>query len=204
MGNTEKFDQMATTYDTDERVFIADISAKAVREVLSCDTRDYKTALDFGCGSGVVGLSLIDMFEKVYFLDSSLNMLKVVDEKLELIGLTNAETLFLDLENGDCMDLGIKLDCIFMCQVLLHIKDYVPVLDKLKNMLNPNGVLVIVDFDKNHDIISDLVHGGFDQDILKEELLSLGFGIVESRNFYNGEKIFMKEDATMFVLKADI
>ncbi len=203
MGNTEKFDQMATKYDTAERVFIAEISASAVRDVLGV-SRKYTSALDFGCGTGVVGLSLIDLFDRVYFLDTSLNMLNVVDEKLKEIGVSNAETLHIDLEQDNNMDFDFKVDCIFMCQVLLHINDYVPVLDKLKNMLNPNGVLVIVDFDENTEIVSDLVHGGFNQFKLCESLKGLDFSKVESKNFHSGEKLFMNQDATMFVLKAEL
>ncbi len=204
MGNTEKFDQMATKYDNAERTFIADISGAAIRDVLELDNTQYKNALDFGCGTGIVGLNLRDMFDKVYFLDTSLNMLMVVNEKLKIMGIESAETLHLDLEQENHLDFEFKVDCIFMCQVLLHIKDYAPVLNKLKNMLNPNGVLLIVDFDKNPDISSDLVHNGFNQEELRKEIKSFGFKKVESKNFYTGENIFMNQTATMFVLKADL
>ncbi len=202
MGNTEQFDNMASVYDTFERTNIANLSSLAVEEVLSGNT--YKSALDFGCGTGLVGINLHPQFEKIYFLDTSLNMLKVVEDKINELGLNKAETLHLDLETNDDMDLDIKVDCIFMCQVLLHIKDYVPVLSKLKELLNPKGSLVIVDFDKNIDISSDLVHNGFIQKQLAEEIKSLGFSAVESNTFHSGENIFMKQNATMFVLKADL
>ncbi len=201
MGNTEKFDQMATQYDTAERIFIADISANAIRGHLNSD--DYKTGLDFGCGTGIVGLNLIDMFDKIYFLDTSLNMLRVVNEKLEKMDIKNAKTLNLDLENGSNMTFDVKVDCVFMCQVLLHINDYVPVLDKIKKMLNPNGAIIITDFDENENVISELVHSGFNQVKLGDELKKIGFSKVESKNFYSGEKVFMNQDATIFVLKAE-
>ncbi len=202
MGNTEQFDRMANNYDSPERVNIANISSVAIKETF--DKNQYRTAIDFGCGSGVVGLNLINDFEKVYFIDTSLNMLNVVDEKIKTLDIKNAETLFLNLEENDNINFDVKVDCIFMCQVLLHINDYVPVLEKLKNLLNPNGSLVIVDFDKNHNIDSDLVHNGFNQETLTTELKNLGFSNVESKNFYTGENLFMNQTATMFVLKADL
>ncbi len=202
MGNIEQFDNIANTYDTAERVNIANLSSSAIEKSLG--NTKYKTALDFGCGSGLVGLNLINDFEKVYFLDTSLNMLKVVDEKIKKLGLDNAETIYLNLEEDNNMDLDIKFDCVFMCQVLLHIKDYKPVLEKLKNLLNPNGTLVVVDFDKNHSINSEFVHNGFIQTDLCEELKSLGFNKVNSENFHTGENIFMNQSATMFVLKAEL
>ncbi len=201
MGNIEKFDQMATNYDTPERVDIANISAKAVQSAIS-DNTNLKTALDFGCGSGIVGLNLIENFEMVYFLDTSVNMLKVVDEKLAKQNIINAKTILLNLEEEK--DLDIKVDCIFMCQVLLHIKDHLPVLEKLSKNLNPNGQFIIVDFDKNPNITSDLVHNGFDQKELCENLKAIGFKNATSKNFHFGEKIFMNQDANMFVLKAEL
>ncbi len=202
MGNTEKFDNMASAYDTLERVNIANISTVAVKDVL-CN-KSYKTALDFGCGTGLVGINLIKDFEKIFFLDTSLNMLQVVDEKIRLLNIDSAETLYLNLEENDTFELDIKVDCIFMCQVLLHINDYMPVLKKLSKLLNSMGSLIIVDFDKNPDIVSDLVHNGFNQTELAKEIKSLGFSSVESKNFHSGKNIFMNQDATMFVLKAEL
>ncbi len=206
MGNTEKFDEMASNYDTVERTFIADISSTSIREVVNSESnvKHFRSGLDFGCGTGIVGLNLMDMFDKVYFVDTSLNMLEVVDAKLNKLGLDNSETLYLDLEKDDSLDINIKVDCIFMCQVLLHIKDYKPVLEKLKNLLNENGRLFIVDFDKNNNISSELVHNGFNQKDLCCAIKDMGFSKVESKNFYNGDKIFMNQDATMFVLSAEL
>ncbi len=205
MGNTEKFDSMASNYDTTERVSIAYLSSQAINQALNNgNSSKYKTALDFGCGTGLVGLDLINNFEEILFMDTSINMLNVVDEKINLLGLSNAKTIHLDLEANENLDLNIAVDCIFMCQVLLHIENYIPVLDKLKNMLAPNGVIFIVDFDKNFNISSDLVHNGFDQEKLKAEFKSLGFTKINSSNFHSGEKIFMNQDATMFLLRAEL
>ncbi len=202
MANTEKFDQMATQYDNADRVHVANIASTAIKEALT--DKSYKLGLDFGCGSGVVGLNLINNFDKVYFLDTSLNMLKVVDEKIKVMGVNNAETLLLDLEENTNINLDVKFDCIFMCQVLLHIPDHKLVIEKLKNLLSSNGTLVIVDFDKNLNIVSDLVHNGFNQDDLCKYIKSLGFSSVQSKNFYTKENLFMNQTATMFLLKADL
>ncbi len=202
MGNTEKFDNMASNYDSPERVHIANLSSNAINEAFN--NKHYETGLDFGCGSGLVGLNLINSFDKMFFLDTSLNMLEVVNEKIKNLNLDNSETVFLDLETADSLDFNIKVDCIFMCQVLLHIKDYIPVLEKLTKLLNPNGTLLIVDFDKNNNIDSDLVHNGFVQEDLCSNLKNMGFSNVNSKNFHTGDNIFMNQNATMFVLKAEL
>ncbi|MCM3038888.1 hypothetical protein M3201_04130 [Paenibacillus motobuensis] len=60
MGNTDIFDSMASGYDTPERIRIAKIISNAVREYIS-DGKN-KSAIDFGCGTGLVGMDLLDDF----------------------------------------------------------------------------------------------------------------------------------------------
>ncbi len=96
----------------------------------------------------------------------------------------------------------MKADCIFMAQVLLHIREIEPLLIRLHAMLNPGGHLLIAGFDKNDAIVSDEVHNGFVQSELAELLKRLGFGEVESATFHRGKSIFMRQDASMFVMDA--
>lgn len=52
MGNTDKFEMIADTYDTPERIQIAKVASNAIREYL-VDSKS-KNAIDFGCGTGLV------------------------------------------------------------------------------------------------------------------------------------------------------
>ncbi len=196
MGNTDKFDMMANMYDTPERIHIAKVISDAIRGRL-IETKN-KSAIDFGCGTGLVGLSLRNEFQSMLFMDSSQNMLDQVNRKLSHSGIQNADTLCFDLEKDSPPDL--HADIIFMAQVLLHIKDYEPVLWKLHDVLNPGGHLIIIDFDKNEKIVSDLVHSGFDQKMLADVMLNIGYKNIQSNTFYKGNKIFMGFDASMFIL----
>ncbi|WP_342471889.1 hypothetical protein MHH70_15245 [Metasolibacillus sp. FSL H7-0170] len=67
-------------------------------------------------------------------------------------------------------------------------------------MLKADGHLFIVDFDKNGNIASDMVHNGFEQKRLAELLAKIGYNNIQSKTFYYGEKIFMAQDASMFIL----
>lgn len=58
-----------------------------------------------------------------------------------------------------------------MTQVLLHIPDVEFVLSKLFDVLNKGGHLLIVDFNKNGNMVSDIVHNGFHQDELSDIML---------------------------------
>ncbi|OBZ09034.1 methyltransferase type 12 [Bacillus sp. FJAT-27264] len=198
MGNTDKFEMIANTYDTAERIQIAKVSSDAIREYL-VDAKS-KTAIDFGSGTGLLGMNLLGDFHSVLFLDTSPNMINQIKQKISDFNIQNADTLCFDFEKEGLSDL--RADYIFMAQVLLHIADYELVLSRLYNVLNEGGHLLIVDFDKNENVVSDLVHNGFHQDELTDKMTKIGYGNIRSKTFYTGSKIFMGQDASMFVLDA--
>jgi ubiquinone/menaquinone biosynthesis C-methylase UbiE len=196
VGNTDKFEMIANVYDTPERVQIAKVSSDIINEYL-VDTKS-KDAIDFGCGTGLVGMNLLNEFKSILFLDTSQNMLNIIDQKIFDSNALNASTLCFDFETST--QPSIRADYIFMAQVLLHIKDFESVLSRLYDILNFEGHLIIVDFNKNDEVVSDMVHNGFDQEKLKESMLKIGFKDVQSKTFYNGSKIFMSHDASLFIL----
>lgn len=196
MGNADKFDMIADIYDTPERVRIAKLSADAIREHL-VDTKN-KDAIDFGCGTGIIGLELLENFRSVLFVDSSQKMISQVNQKIYRSNMHNAATLCFDFEQGNLSYL--HSDYIFMAQVLLHIKDVAPVLSRLYGVLKEGGHLLIVDFDKNDSVVSDIVHNGFDQAELADMMTQAGYRDIRSRTFYTGSKIFMGQDASLFIL----
>jgi ubiquinone/menaquinone biosynthesis C-methylase UbiE len=196
MGNTDIFERVASRYDTDERIQIARVSAEAIREYL-IDTND-KSAVDFGCGTGLVGMNLLKDFNSMLFLDTSQNMINQLKQKFAEFNIQNADTLCFDFEKESKSDL--HADYIFMAQVLLHINGVEPVLSRLYDVLNAGGHLLIVDFNKNEEVVSDLVHNGFEQEKLIELMTKIGYREIQSKTFYNGSKIFMGKDASMFII----
>ncbi len=198
MGNTDKFEMIADMYDTSERIQIAKVASDAIRKHLT-DAKG-KTAVDFGCGTGLVGMDLLSDFKSMLFLDTSQKMLNQIEKKIAANNIQNAATLCFDFERDSLSDL--KADYIFMVQVLLHIKDVEPVLSRLYEVLNQGGHLLIIDFDKNEKVASDMVHNGFDQKELAETMAPLGYIDIQSETFYTGSRIFMGEDAAMFILEA--
>lgn len=196
MGNTDKFEMIAKMYDTPERIQIAKVSADAIREYL-VDTKG-KDAIDFGCGTGLVGMNLLNEFKSMLFLDTSQNMIDQIKQKISDFNLQNVDTLCFDFEQENLSDL--RADYIFMAQVLLHIEDVEFVLSRLFDVLNEGGHLLIVDFDQNEEIVSDLVHNGFNQVELTDMMTKIGYRDIQSKTFYTGSKIFMGQDASMFIL----
>lgn len=198
MANTDKFEMIADMYDTPERIKIAKVSSEAIQEYL-VDAKS-KNAIDFGCGTGLVGMNLLHEFHSVLFLDTSQNMIQQVKQKIADFNLRNANTLCFDFEQEGLSDL--HADYIFMAQVLLHIPDVEFVLSRLFDVLNEGGHLLIVDFNKNENIVSDIVHNGFHQNELSDMMTKIGYKHIQSKTFYHGGKIFMGQDASMFVLDA--
>lgn len=196
MGNTDKFEMIANIYDTPERVQIAKASSDAIREYL-VDAKS-KNAIDFGCGTGLVGMNLLNDFKSILFLDTSQNMINQIKQKTSSSNIQNATTLCFDFEKDSLSDL--HADYIFMAQVLLHINDVELVLSKLYDVLNVGGHLIIVDFNKNEKIVSDMVHNGFDQIELTDIMTKIGYRDIQSKTFYTGSKIFMGQDASLFIL----
>lgn len=198
MGNTEKFDSMADRYENAERIKMAKLSSDAMREYL-VDTKK-KHGMDFGCGTGLIGMDLLEEFQSMLFLDTSQKMLQVIDQKISDGAIENARTLCFDFETSSHSK--IQVDYIFMVHVLIHIQDFESVLEKLFQTLTVDGHLQIVDFNHNEKVNSELVHSGFDQEKLKEILTKIGFKDIQSKTFYTGEKLFMGQDASLFVLDA--
>lgn len=83
--------------------------------------------------------------------------------------------------------MGVRADYIFMAQVLLHIPDVEGTLAKLYEALHPGGHAIIVDFNKNEEIVSDLVHPGFDQGALADLMGRIGYKDIQSKTFYTGK-----------------
>lgn len=193
------FDEMASRYDTGERAQVADIIAAQIRKrVHGCGQ---KAALDYGCGTGLVGLQLADCFESLLLVDSAPQMLAQVRQKIEDRHLANASTLCADFLAD--VPLGLSADIILMAQVLLHIPDTGAILRKMHGLLNPGGRLLIVDFNKKESITHPKVHNGFHQVELMGRMAEVGFVNMRAETFYHGRNLFMNQDASLFLLDAE-
>ena len=196
MGNTDKFETIANIYDNPERIQIAKISSDAIREYL-VDTNS-KNAIDFGCGTGLVGIELLNAFNSMLFLDTSQNMINQIKQKVAASNIQKVDFLCFDFEKEALLDL--HTDYVFMAQVLLHIQDVELVLSRLYDVLSAGGHLLIVDFNKNEKVVSDMVHNGFEQEKLTDLMAKIGYRDIQSKTIYNGSQIFMGQDASMFIL----
>src|SRR5690625_1743149 len=195
-GNVENnvFEQMAKKYDTEDRIELANSMVKEVRPELR--NSKSKSLIDYGSGTGLISLPLADLAASVLLVDSSKQMLEVAKAKISQKGITNSKVLYSDFTDETP---ELKADIILVSLVLLHIPDTKNILQELFNVLNNGGKLIIIDFDKNDNIYHPKVHNGFSHEELKERLSEVGFKSIEMRTFYHGSRIFMNQDASMFI-----
>ncbi|MEA4895621.1 MAG: class I SAM-dependent methyltransferase [Oscillospiraceae bacterium] len=192
------WEAMASRYDTDDRVGIANKIAEAIREELS--GMEGETAIDYGCGTGLVGMELLDLFHSVLFVDPSARMIEQVDRKIAEGHIQQARTMCCDFLNE--LPNGLQADYVILSQVLLHIPDIRSILSKLYDVLKKDGHLIVVDFDKNETVVSQTVHNGFRQKELIQLLREIGFASASAHTFHHGKGIFMNKDASLFILAA--
>jgi ubiquinone/menaquinone biosynthesis C-methylase UbiE len=194
LANKEIFDRIAMQYDTPDRIHLAQIITAEIKKNLEDPSE--KTLIDYGSGTGLVSLPLSPEFREVFLIDASPAMLETAEQKIQAAQVTNVHTMTADFLK-DSID--VKGDVILVSLVLLHIPETEKILQELYQHLNPGGKLIIADFDKNEKIDHPKVHNGFDQEELKKLLLKTGFSESESHTFYHGEKLFMREDASLFL-----
>ncbi|WP_080844848.1 class I SAM-dependent methyltransferase [Cytobacillus gottheilii] len=189
------FEQIANKYDTAERMEMAKIITNEVKDALQ--NSHTKSLIDYGSGTGLVGLELAPLVKSILLVDSSQKMLDVAQAKITQKGISNASTFYSDFTQE--MPDDIKADIVVMSLVLLHIPNTREILQSLFNILNDEGKLIIVDFDKNDKIQHPKVHNGFVQEDLENLLAEAGFKSTDIHTFHHGEAIFMNQDASMFI-----
>lgn len=189
------FEQMANKYDTAERIEMAKVITEKVKDALQ--NSETKSLIDYGSGTGLVGLELTPLVKSVLLIYSSQKMLDVAQAKITQKGISNASTLYSDFTQ-EIPD-HVKADIVVMSLVLLHIPDTRKILQSFFNILNDDGKLIIVDFDKNDKIQHPKVHNGFVQNDLKNLLSEAGFKSTDIHTFHHGKSIFMNQDASMFL-----
>lgn len=197
------FDDDAKNWDNETRIDRARIVAKEIENSI-CTSTNY-SAMEFGCGTGLVSFNLYDKFKTITLIDSSKGMIDILNTKIEHYKVKNMTACYLDLSSGNIPDMNF--DVIYNSMVLHHIHDTEDIINTFYKLLNDDGCLCIVDLDKEdgsfHKDYPDFDgHNGFDQKDLKDILIDAGFKNVESHSFYYNDKMIegKKIPYSLFIL----
>lgn len=172
------FDAAAANWDQEpRRVKLAQDVVAAVRREIPLN--DGMTALDYGCGSGLVTLGLHPFVAKITGADSSRGMLEVLDRKVREQGLDNVETKLVDLEQ---QRLEGSYDLITSSMTMHHVKDVPALVASLVPALKSGGWLALADLESEdgrfHDDPAGVLHHGFAREFLVEQFTKNGLADV--------------------------
>ena len=179
--------------------------AEEMQRLLPLRTR--LKALEFGAGTGILSFMLKEFFDEITLMDSSSEMVRVINEKVASSGVQNFKPLLFDLVHNDFVD--EKFDVIFTQMVLHHVEDIELIIGKFYKMLNAGGYLAIADLyteDGSFHGEGFTGHLGFDVDILAEKLSKYHFKNISHRKCFtiNREILDLKtQQFPVFLLTAN-
>ena len=188
--NLSRFDTIASQWDdspmrTEMAKAVADAIAAAV------PLEPHWRALEYGCGTGLVGLRLLPHLGHVLETDLSPGMLAVLSDKARAAGLDKVETQVLDLTRSPppaaCFDL------IFSSMALHHIPDVAALVRSFFSMLVPGGWVALADLDAEDGSfhspdVPGVAHHGFDRKTVEGWLGAAGFTAVSTRTAHTVER----------------
>jgi ubiquinone/menaquinone biosynthesis C-methylase UbiE len=158
--------------------------AQAIRHAVPLNSQ--MSALDYGCGTGLLSFPLKDELGAIVMADSSSGMLDVVAEKIAAQAVTNMTPVKLDLLIDPPPPQ--HFDLIYTSMTLHHVPDTDHILRVFHDLLNSGGYLCIADLDKEdgsfHGPEVD-VHHGFDQADLRLRASHAGFADIQFQTVFS-------------------
>ena len=192
------FDERAKDWDADPmKVNRAKTVAQAIRSAIPLT--ENMSALEYGCGTGLLSFALQSDLGQITLADTSQGMLDVLAEKISAFDVSNMRPLRLDLSADPSPD--SPFDLTYSLMTLHHIPDARDILKKFHALLAPGGWLCVADLDKEDgtfhtDGTSD-VHLGFERGELQKWVEDAGFVDVKfstafeiKKKIGDAEKIF--------------
>lgn len=198
------FDIQSITWDDERRKNRAKLIAEEINKLIQI--KKQYTALEFGCGTGIISFYLNDKFEMITLVDTSKGMIDVLNSKIETFEINNMKAYQMDINEKHTLPED-SYDVIYTSMALHHIIDTETTIKNLYSLLKSDGYLCIIDLDEEdgsfHKEEKDFNgHNGFNQNALKNVLLEIGFKEVEANTFYEDEKIVeqMKVKYSLFLM----
>ena len=178
------FDAKAQEWDNDPvKLERAAAVAAAIRNQvrLSPDL----SALEYGCGTGLLSFALSRELGAITLADSSAGMLAVLREKIAASGADHLRPMRLDLTVDPLP--AERYDLIYTLMTLHHVSDVDRILRDFHALLRPDGALCIADLDREDGSFHGAGfdgHHGFEREALRDQLAQAGFGEIQFDTCY--------------------
>ncbi|CAG0932106.1 hypothetical protein TFLX_02463 [Thermoflexales bacterium] len=227
-----EFDQKAQTWDAKAvRVERAQATAERIRAAVPLNPR--MTALEYGCGTGLVSFALQPYLGHITLADSSIGMLTVLQEKIAAGGIQNTGAAHAQRasagtarrarrdrlrHSAGLTPLQLDLLCdplphdryqlIYTLLTLHHIADTDKVLRAFYVLLDHPGYLCVADLDKEDGTFhEEEFHGhlGFDRDELGAQAKQAGFQSIRFTTVFHMIKDVqgIRKDFPIFLMTAE-
>jgi len=170
-----EFDQKAQEWDTKPiHVERAQAAAAGIKAAIPLSSN--LTALEYGCGTGLVSLALQSELGHITLADSSIGMLTVLREKIATGNIQNMTPVQLDLIMDPLP--AERYQLIYTLLTLHHIPETDKLLQAFYQLLDSSGYLCVADLDQEDGTFhEDEFHGhlGFNREALSAKARRAGF-----------------------------
>lgn len=188
---TDYFKNKAAEWDSPVKIEMAE---KFIEELLKSYTPSRADkVMDYGCGTGLVGMELSLIARDVVFLDSSESMIEILKKKLDAQkdwGRTIIQGEIFAYNQRD-------IDIITTLMAFHHIEDIDGVLNHItRNILKSSGVIVIGDLTEEDGSFHNgdpVPHKGFNTEELAGKLSKAGLEVIKNYTYntmVKGDKKF--------------
>lgn len=199
------FDEKASSWDTDERIMRASVVASSIRSAV--DVPRNARIMDFGAGTGLVGMNFLDITDNITFIEKSDGMRDVLRAKITAKGISSLQ-VFEDLADHELRK--SPFDLIVNSLVFHHLKDIKATGRELYGLLRDGGSLCIVDLMPDDGSFHANEAGfdgydGFDPVWLSGQLSECGFTYVSHQVILHAVKRNKKCESaySLFLLRMD-
>jgi len=164
----ESWDDCANDWDTN--IDAITYAKNAYETLIQKVSIEGKVILDFGCGTGLLTERLATLAKRIVAIDTSPNMINILEAKhlCNVVPLTEKLTLKLVKQNPEFVN---KFDIVVVSSVFSFLPDYASILNILKTLLCPGGFLVQWDWLSS----DDNAEFGLSESKIKKTLTAAGF-----------------------------
>ncbi|MFM2479941.1 methyltransferase domain-containing protein [Celerinatantimonas sp. YJH-8] len=199
--NKAYFDALAAQWDNNpEKWRRASVAAQRIEQL---NLLPHGNLIDYGCGTGLLGLQLLGAFQHIYLADASEAMLQVAQAKINQDRIHNASVCQVE----QLADVPVNASAITMLMVLHHILDLEAFFQQAYRKLDTGGAFIVVDLVKEdgsfHQDLPDFDgHNGFELEQLSKLAQKTGFKVGFNEAYDEIYKQSCKRSYPLFMLVA--
>lgn len=176
----EYFDAQAAQWD--DNPIRVQLSNAVWQFVESCNVfGENVSAMDYGCGTGLMSVRLAEKLKTVYAVDVSIGMIGRLCEKIDENKIANIRVVRHDMTTDE--PLKISPEIIVSAMALHHIDNTADIIEKMVSQVAPGGNIILADLcseDGSFHSDVEVFHNGFEPSYIEGLLKDNDAEIVSS------------------------